>query len=137
MSDENYSFQCTHWKQQVERWKAECKMHESKPKDYAELCEYYEEQLKSVLESRQHAQSEANSLWTENDALSARLEQIALEKAKLETGLEKCTEELHTTSKNYKSQLDAMTEHFAAQNEKITKQCDEIELLKHKLGQKK
>lgn len=112
-------------------------MHESKPKDYAELCEYYESQVKSVLESRQHALSEANSLWTENNALSTRLEQLVLEKIKIETCLEKCNEELHTTNKNYKSQLDAMTEHFAAQNEKITKQCDEIQMLKHKLTQKK
>lgn len=51
--------------------------------------------------------------------------------------MEKSNEELHTTTENYKSQLDAMTEHLAAQNEKITQQCDEIQVLKHYLSVKK
>lgn len=126
-----------HLKQEVERWKTESEMYKARPKNCEELCEYYESQIQSVLEARQLAQSESNSLWTENAALSARLENLVLEKTKFETNLEKCNEELQTTSKNYKAQLDAMTEHFAAQNEKITKQCDEIQMLKHKLMQKK
>lgn len=83
------------------------------------------------------AQSEASSLWAENSALSARLEQSNLEKFQLENSILNNAEELHVTSDNYKSQLDAMTEHLATQNEKITKQCDEIQVLKHRLSLRK
>lgn len=102
-----------------------------------ELTTYYEDQIRKALENEQLAKSEANSLRVENEALYVRLEQIVLEKNKLNTNLDKCTEELQLISQNYKTQLDAMTEHFAAQNEKITKQCDEIQTLKYKLSQKK
>lgn len=83
------------------------------------------------------ALSEVNSLYAENSALTARIEQLILEKSHLENNILSNVEELHTTSDNYKSQLDAMTEHLAAQNEKITKQCDEIQVLKHRLSFKK
>lgn len=46
-------------------------------------------------------------------------------------------EELKTTNENYQNQLDALTEHLAAQNEKITEQCDDIQILRHKLTAKK
>lgn len=83
------------------------------------------------------AQSETSTLWIENDGMNYRLEKLILEKNALEKILEKSNEELHTTSENYKMQLDAMTEHVASQNETITKLSDEIEILKHKLSIKK
>lgn len=83
------------------------------------------------------AHSETNTLWIENEGMCKRLEKLILEKNALESILEKSNEELHTTSENYKMQLDAMTEHVAAQNETITKLSDEIEILKHKLSTKK
>lgn len=109
----------------------------SKPASNEELNRYYENQIRKMFENEQLAKSEASSLWTENEAVRCRLEQVLLDKSKLEANLEKCTEELHLISQNYKVQLDVMTEHFAAQNEKITRQCDEIQVLKHKLTQKK
>lgn len=109
----------------------------AKPESNKELTTYYEDQIRKTLENEQLAKSEASSLRVENEALYIRFEQTVLEKNKLVTNLEKCTEELQLISNNYKSQLDAMTEHFAAQNEKITRQCDEIQTLKHKLLQKK
>lgn len=109
----------------------------SKPNSNEELSRYYENQLTKMLEYEQLAKSEASSLWAENEAAYSRLEQLISDKSKLETSLDKCTEELHLINQNYKTQLDAMTEHFAAQNEKITKQCDEIQALKHKLTQRK
>lgn len=109
----------------------------SKPESEGELTTYYEDQIRKALENEQFAKSEANSLRVENEGLYIRLEEALSEKSKLGTSLEKCSEELQLISQNYKSQLDAMTEHFAAQNEKITRQCDEIQSLKHKLQQKK
>lgn len=81
--------------------------------------------------------SETKTVRAENEALKARLENLTSEYSELKNNLEKSYEELMTTNNNYKSQLDAMTEHLAAQNEKITKQCDEIQFLKHKMSQKK
>lgn len=109
----------------------------SKPVVNKDLSNYYESQIRSMLDSEQSARSEASSLWAENEALTSRLEQALADKGRLETNLEKCTEELHLISQNYKVQLDAMTEHFATQNDKITKQCDEIQALKQKLTQRK
>ncbi|XP_017773569.1 PREDICTED: protein phosphatase 1 regulatory subunit 21 [Nicrophorus vespilloides] len=127
----------THVKQEAERWKMECEALRSRPNANSELTEYYESQIRNLLELKLLCQSEANSLHADNEALIARLENAILEKNSSESILEKTNEELHTTSENYKMQFDAMTEHFAAQNEKITKQCDEIEMLKHKLNAKK
>lgn len=101
------------------------------------MTEFYESQITDLLEAKQLAQSETKSLWAENLSLSSRLEQLIFESKHLENCLSKSNEELVTTSENYKGQLDAMTEHLAAQNEKITKQCDEIQLLRHKLTVKK
>jgi len=128
---------CNFWQQEAERWRTECELLRAKPETNEHLTEYYESQIRELLESKQTAQSEAGSLWAENTALSARLEQVILEKNHLENSILTNVEDLHTTSDNYKSQLDAMTEHLAAQNEKITKQCDEIQVLKHRLSLKK
>lgn len=98
-----------------------------------ELTKYYESQIRTILDAQQVAVAKSNILWAENDALNTRLEHLMLEKNALDRILDKSNEELHTTHQNYKSQLDAMTEHMAAQNEKITKQCDDIEMLNHKL----
>lgn len=76
-------------------------------------------------------------MWSENVALYSRLENLIRLNKDLEISLEKKNEELLTTIENYKSQLDAMTEHLAAQNDKITKQCDEIQALKHRIASKK
>lgn len=109
----------------------------SKPESNEQLTEYFEQKMRDLIEAKQLSQSETSSLWADNDALKTRLEHVVLEKNALESILEKSNEELHTTSENYRSQLDAMTEHLAAQNEKITQQCDEIQILRHKLNQKK
>ncbi|XP_022909819.1 protein phosphatase 1 regulatory subunit 21 [Onthophagus taurus] len=127
----------SYYKQESERWSSECNMLRSKPTSNENLTEYYESQLTKIYDEKQTAVAETSILWAENDALSTRLEHITLEKNALERILDKSTEELHTTHQNYKSQLDAMTEHMAAQNEKITKQCDQIEMLQHKLTSKK
>lgn len=119
------------------RWKAQCDLLSSKPNSDEQLAEYYESKFCELLELKQVAQSETSALWIENEALCKRLEKLVLEKNALESILEKSNEELHTTSENYKIQLDAMTEHLAAQNEAITKLSDEIEILKHKLSTKK
>lgn len=127
----------TFWKQEVERWTTECDVLRSKPASNEQLKEYYESQIRTILETKQTSVAETNVLWAENEALNTRLEHITLEKNALERILDKSNEELHTTHENYKSQLDAMTEHMAAQNEKITKQCDEIQIMHHRLSSKK
>ncbi|KAK4885720.1 hypothetical protein RN001_001991 [Aquatica leii] len=127
----------TIWRQEAERWRIECELLRAKPEANERLTEYYETQIRELLEVKQLAQSEASSLWAENAALGARLEQLSLEKNQLENNILSNVEELHLTSDNYKTQLDAMTEHLANQNEKIAKQCDEIQVLKHKLTLKK
>lgn len=109
----------------------------AKPKHNESLTEYYESQIRDLFESKQGIYSEANSLWAENKALCTRLEEVTLEKNYLENNTEKGIEEFRSSSDNYKKQLDAMTEHLAAQNEKITRQCDEIQVLKHKISLKK
>lgn len=126
-----------YWEQEAERWQSECELLRSKPAVGSDLTVYYESQIRELLELKLMAQSEASSLWAENSALSARLEQSNLEKFQLENSILNNAEELHVTSDNYKSQLDAMTEHLATQNEKITKQCDEIQVLKHRLSLRK
>lgn len=101
------------------------------------MTQYYQKQIQYVLEAKKLAESEASILWAENSSLQMRLEHSILEKNALDTILEKSNEELHTTSENYKQQLDAMTEHIATQNERITKLSDEVEILKHKLHSNK
>ncbi|KAB0805029.1 hypothetical protein PPYR_01999 [Photinus pyralis] len=128
---------CNMWQQEAERWRSECEMLRAKPESNERLSEYYESQISELLEAKQAAQSETSSLWAENAALCARLEHLTLEKDRLESSILQSIEELHVTSDNYKSQLDAMTEHLASQNEKIARQCDEIQVLKHKLSTKK
>lgn len=121
----------------MERLKTFQEVSESKPESHRELREYYEAQIGKILEEKQQSQSECSSSWAETKALTTRLAQLTVDKNKIESSLEKCNEELHLTNQNYKAQLDAMTEHFAAQNEKITRQCDEIQVLRHKLSLKK
>lgn len=125
------------WKAEIERWKTECEVLKSKPKSDDQLTNYYESQLSKLLEINLMMQSETKTTWSENMALKARLENITTEYIELKANLESSYEELKITNNNYKSQLDAMTEHLAAQNEKITKQCDEIQFLKHRLSFKK
>ncbi|XP_065168701.1 protein phosphatase 1 regulatory subunit 21 [Atheta coriaria] len=126
-----------HWKEEADRWKVECDLLRSRPEANEQLTEYYETQIAELIESKAAYKSEFCSLQADNDTLKTRLEHLLLEKNALESILEKSNEELHTTTENYKSQLDAMTEHLAAQNEKITQQCDEIQVLKHYLSVKK
>ncbi|KAF7271450.1 hypothetical protein GWI33_015672 [Rhynchophorus ferrugineus] len=126
-----------HWKAEVEKWKSECELLRSKPSSNEHLSEYYESQLRDMLELKTLAISEAKSLNAENQGLKSRLENLIQEHTELQNKLETSYEELVTTNKNYKSQLDAMTEHLAAQNEKITQHCDEIQILKHRLASKK
>lgn len=125
------------WKAEIERWKTECEVLKSKPKSNDQLTNYYESQLSKLLETNVMLQSETKTTWSENMALKARLENITKEHNALKTNLDSSYEELKITNNNYKSQLDAMTEHLAAQNEKITHQCDEIQFLKHKFAFKK
>ncbi|KAK5647336.1 hypothetical protein RI129_002228 [Pyrocoelia pectoralis] len=125
------------WQQEAERWRSECEMLRAKPESNERLSEYYETQISELLEAKQTAQSETSSLWAESAALCARLEHLTLEKDRLENTILLNIEEIRVTSDNYKSQLDAMTEHLASQNEKIARQCDEIQVLKHKLHTKK
>ncbi|XP_018328778.1 protein phosphatase 1 regulatory subunit 21 isoform X2 [Agrilus planipennis] len=126
-----------YWQTEAERWKNECEVLRAKPESNGQLTQYYENQIREIFELKQLAQSEASSLWAENAALASRLEGIVIENNENNVVLEKRIEELNTTEENYKSQLDAMTEHLAAQNEKITKLSDEVQLLKHKLTIKK
>ncbi|EFA06081.1 protein phosphatase 1 regulatory subunit 21 [Tribolium castaneum] len=127
----------TFWKEEAERWRSECEVLRSKPQSNERLTEYYESQLGELLQAKQMAFSETKTLWGENQALYSRLEHLTVVNKEIEGNLEKSNEELLTTIENYKSQLDAMTEHIAAQNDKITKQCDEIQALKHKIASKK
>lgn len=133
----NFTFQMIKWKEEAERWRSECELLRSKPQSNEQLTEYYESQLREILEIKQAAVSETKTLWGENAALYSRLEHLIMVNKDLENSLEKSNEELIVTIENYKSQLDAMTEHLAAQNDKITKQCDEIQALKHKIANKK
>lgn len=126
-----------HWQTEAERWKTECELLKSKPQSSDKLTNYYESQISEILESNALSKSETQTAWAENLALKARLEDITLEYSKLKSSLQSSYEELMTTNNSYKTQLDAMTEHLAAQNEKITKQCDEIQFFKHKLAIKK
>lgn len=119
------------------RYKVELELFKSKPSSNDQLTNYYDRQLKEITEQKIFAESETKSLWAENACLEARLEDITLKFNEMETSLAKSYEELVTTHDNYKTQLDAMTEHLASQNERITKQCDEIQLLKHMLSIKK
>nr|CAI5824598.1 unnamed protein product [Callosobruchus analis] len=125
------------WKAEAERWKAECDLLKSKPDSNDQLTNYYETKLRDLLDKNVCLQSEMKTAYAENIALKGRLESITLELNDLKMKMESSYEELIITNNNYRSQLDAMTEHLAAQNEKITKQCDEIQLLKYKLSSKK
>ncbi|XP_030744963.1 centrosomal protein of 89 kDa isoform X2 [Sitophilus oryzae] len=131
--NDDYNF----WKSEAEKWKSECELLRCKPNTNERLSEYYESQLRDTLESKAVVFAETKSLFAENQALKSRLENFISEHTELQKKLEISYEELVTTNENYKSQLDAMTEHFATQNEKITQQCDEIQILKHKLASKK
>ncbi|XP_018562867.1 protein phosphatase 1 regulatory subunit 21 isoform X2 [Anoplophora glabripennis] len=125
------------WKNEAERWKTECDFLRSKPDSSDKLTNYYELQLSKILEKNILLESEIKTLWADNICLKTRLEHVTSEHCKLKENIEVSYEELITTNKNYKSQLDAMTEHLAAQNEKIANQCDEIQVLRHKLSLKK
>ncbi|KAJ3637497.1 hypothetical protein MTP99_000950 [Tenebrio molitor] len=125
------------WKEEADRWRSECEVLRSKPQSNEQLTKYYESQLREILEAKQVAVSETKTLWGENEALQARLENLALMNKELEQSLERNNEELIITIENYRDQLDALTEHLAAQNDKIAKQCDEIETLKHKAATRK
>lgn len=125
------------WKEESDRWRSECEVLRLKPQSNDQLTNFYESHIRELLELKQIAHSEAKSLWSENMALYSRLENLIWLNKDLEILLEKKNEELLTTIENYKSQLDAMTEHLAAQNDKITKQCDEIQALKHRIASKK
>ncbi|ENN72779.1 hypothetical protein HUJ04_013396 [Dendroctonus ponderosae] len=127
----------SYWKAEAEKLKAECDILRSKPTSNEKLTEYYESQLREMLEIKTLSLAESKSLSAENQALKARLEHAISEQSELQKNLDTSHEELLTTNQNYRSQLDAMTEHLAAQNEKITQQSDEIEILKHKLATKK
>ncbi|XP_044746491.1 protein phosphatase 1 regulatory subunit 21 isoform X2 [Coccinella septempunctata] len=135
--DNDESKRSKYWQEEAERWKAECELLRSKPTSNEQLTEYYESQLREMLETKQMCLSETKTLWAENTALCQKLENLLLENREIESQLEVKKEELHTTNQNYKVQLDAMTEHLAAQNDKITQQSDEIEMLKHTLLSKK
>lgn len=121
----------------MEQWKTECELLRSKPTSNEQLSEYYESQIKEMLETKQMCLSETKTLWAENTALCQRLENLQFENREIESQLEIRKEELNVTNQSYKVQLDAMTEHLAAQNDKITQQSDEIEMLRHKLLSKK
>lgn len=123
--------------EEIDRWKTECEVLRSRPNTNDQLIEYYEKQITELVEAKSAALSETQSFLAENNSLNARLESHILSLSTLESVTNKTIEELTTSNDNYKAQLDALTEHLAAQNEKITKQCDEIEILKHKLTQKK
>ncbi|CAG9764691.1 unnamed protein product [Ceutorhynchus assimilis] len=125
------------WKTEAEKLKTECELLRSKPTSNEKLTEYYETQLRDMLEAKTLALSETKSIFAENQALKSRLDAVIFDFSELQKKLEKSYEELLTTNQNYRSQLDAMTEHLAAQNEKITGQCDEIQILRHKLSAKK
>lgn len=132
-----FLLQVKFWKNEAEKWKAQCDLLRSKPDSSDKLTNYYELQLSKILEKNVLLESEIKTIWAENICLKNRLEHITSEHCKLKENMEVSYEELVTTNKNYKSQLDAMTEHLAAQNEKITNQCDEIQVLRHKLSLKK
>ncbi|CAH1117244.1 unnamed protein product [Phaedon cochleariae] len=125
------------WKSEAERWKMECELLKSKPDSNDQLNSYYESQLSEILETNVLLKSETQTVWAENLSLKSRFENLTVEHIQLQNNLKKSYEELKTTNNNYRGQLDAMTEHLAAQNEKITKQCDEIQILKHRLSAKK
>ncbi|XP_066255030.1 protein phosphatase 1 regulatory subunit 21 [Euwallacea similis] len=135
LNDQN--IQISHWKSEAEKLRLECNLLQSKPTSNCQLTEYYESQLSDMLESKNLALAETKSLLAENQALKLRLENVTLELTELQHRFDKSQEELLTTSSSYRGQLDAMTEHLAAQNEKITQQCDEIQILRHKLSAKK
>lgn len=128
--------QIKYWKSEAERWKTEYELLKSKPDSNDKLTDYYESQLSKILESKVVLHSETKTIKAENEALTMRLENLTSEYSQVKSNLEKSYEELMTTNNNYRGQLDAMTEHLAAQNEKITKQCDEIQFLKHKSQRK-
>lgn len=124
------------WKGEIERWKTECEILKSRPKTDDEVTTYYETQLSQLFQKNVLLESETKTGWAENMALKARLENITIEFSNLKANLESSYDDLKITNNNYKTQLDAMTEHLASQNEKITRQCDEIQFLKHKLSGK-
>lgn len=111
-----------YWQEEAEKWKSECQFLKSKPVNDEELTHYYESQITELLNKKQTCLGETKSLWAENAALTARLENLQVEHSHLNRELEKSKEEINTVNQNYKLQLDAMTEHIAAQNDKITKQ---------------
>ncbi|CAH0562196.1 unnamed protein product [Brassicogethes aeneus] len=121
--------------EEINRWKTECDVLRSRPSSNKQLTDYYETQLAELVETKSLAISETHSILAENVALSSRVESLILDLSSLESLLGKNIEELTNSNDNYKAQLDALTEHLAVQNEKITKQCDEIEILKYKLQQ--
>ncbi|KAI4468227.1 smooth muscle myosin heavy chain-related [Holotrichia oblita] len=70
----------TFWKQESERWSTECEVLRQKPVSNEELTQYYESQLRTILETQQTAVAKSDILSAENDALNTRLEHIMLEK---------------------------------------------------------
>lgn len=125
------------WQVQAEKYKTEYEILKNQPRDNKAAVDYYETQVRRLLSKTSLAESESKSLWIEINSLSARLDECMYEKHALESILEKTAEELSTSNSNYQSQLDAMTEHLASQNDKIAQQSDEIEVLKHTLSLKK
>lgn len=122
---------------EVARLQQECEMLRSRPETDERLSEYYETKIRDMFEEQQEIRAKAESLLAENKALCERLESMSIEKAEVEEDLERGVEEFRFSSVSYKNQIDALTEHLAAQNEKITQLSDEIEELQMQLAVKK
>lgn len=60
------------WKMEAEKLRSECQLLRSKPTSNEQLTEYYESQLKDMLEAKTFALSETKSLLAENRALKSR-----------------------------------------------------------------
>lgn len=137
---DNYKFwqaEVNKYKTELEKCKNELEILQTKPSSNDQVTDYYEKQIRQILQQKNDILSESKSLWADYNALAERLAGLTEDYKNTESLLEKSMEELRVTHENYKSQLDAMTEHLAAQNEKITRQTDDINMLKHKLSMKK
>ncbi|XP_026315000.1 protein phosphatase 1 regulatory subunit 21 isoform X2 [Hyposmocoma kahamanoa] len=106
----------TYFRNKTSELKAEKEELKSKTEHYVKECEMLRLRFEEMERDKQ---ADARTLEEKHGTIS-RLE-----------------EELHSTAHNYEEQMSVLTEHVATLNEQLTRQHDQIQLLKHQLSTRK
>lgn len=104
--------------------------------------EYLQQKMTKLINTLQLTHSRAASYQQECNSIRARFLQVSKEKSDVELRLTDqdhtlaaMQEEYQTSVENYEFQLRTMSEHLAELNEKLTSQCEQIDILKYQAAQ--